>query len=106
LAHTRYLIKPHCKKFGYFLIHFYPGIVLANSIQQNLFDLVDKIKQTILIQTVYESNTKIGKRKNNWDSPVKCSIQTPATKKNSWQMHRSYLSPCDTTKWEQALKAS
>lgn len=82
------------------------GIVPNTAVQQNLFDDMDRARQTQLMQTLDEINQKLQTAKGSMHTPVKFAVQTPAAREVKWPMQRSYLSPCYTTRWEQVLKAS
>jgi DNA polymerase V len=82
------------------------GIVPNTAVQQNLFDDMDRARQTQLMQTLDEINQKLQATKGNLHTPVKFAVQTHAAREVKWPMQRSYLSPCYTTRWEQVLKAS
>jgi DNA polymerase V len=70
------------------------NIVPSYAVQQNLFDEVNRVKQSHLMSTLDTVNKKMGKSK------LKFAVQGFPNKSTSWQMERNMLSPCYTTKWE------
>lgn len=71
------------------------GIVPANSVQQNLFDWIDRVKQTHIMKAVDGVNKKMGR------NTIKFAVQGYQNSSTSWQMERNRLSPCYTTKWDE-----
>lgn len=78
------------KKAGVIVMNIVPN----NAVQQNLFDDVDRVKQSNIMNTLDTVNNKMGKNK------LKFAIQGCPNKSASWHMERNMLSPCYTTRWE------
>jgi DNA polymerase V len=78
------------KKAGVIVMNIVPN----NAVQQNLFDDVDRLKQSYIMDTLDTVNKKMGK------NTVKFAVQGCQTQKTSWHMERNMLSPCYTTRWE------
>jgi DNA polymerase V len=81
------------------------GLHTKDAVQMDLFDGVDRNRQTFLMETIDELNQKMGK-KGVFDPPVKFALQTHLSEQKNWPMQRKFLSPCYTTRWESVLKAS
>jgi DNA polymerase V len=78
------------KKAGVIVMNLVPN----NAVQQNLFDDVDRVRQSNIMNTLDTVNNKMGKNK------LKFAVQGCPNKSASWHMERNMLSPCYTTRWE------
>lgn len=79
------------KKAGVIVMNIVPN----NAVQLNLFDTVDRVKQTHIMTALDDVNKKMGK------NTVKLAVQGYQNKSTGWQMERNMLSPCYTTRWNE-----